>query len=51
MEVDATLAPDDHNWISSVAQNQLNIQKIELDNLINLEKDLGVAEKVALIIK
>lgn len=46
MEADAALAPEDPNWVSSVAQNQCNIRKIELDDLIDLEKDLAVSEKV-----
>lgn len=46
MEADAALAPEDPNWVSSVAQNHRNIQKIELDDLIILEKDLAISEKV-----
>lgn len=46
MEADAALAPEDPNWVSSVAQNQRNIRKIEFEDLITLEQDLGIAEKV-----
>lgn len=46
MEADAALAPEDTNWVSSIARNQQNIKKIELEDLIILERDLAIYEKV-----
>lgn len=46
MEADAALAPEDPNWVLSVAQNQRNIKNIVFEDLITLEQDLGIAEKV-----
>lgn len=47
MESDAALLPEDATYVSSVIQNQQNIKKIELDDLIDMEKDLSVGEKVS----
>ncbi|XP_063699609.1 caspase-8 [Culicoides brevitarsis] len=49
MESDAALVPEDSTYVSSVLQNQQNIQKIELDDLIDLEKDLSIGEKIGVI--
>uniref|UniRef100_A0A336MAB9 CSON012690 protein n=1 Tax=Culicoides sonorensis TaxID=179676 RepID=A0A336MAB9_CULSO len=49
METDAALASEDPNWVNSVATNQQNIRKIELDDLVMLEKELEIYEKIAAI--
>lgn len=46
METDASLATEDQSWIALLAHNQRNIQEIHIEDLILLEKDLIVYEKV-----